>query len=114
MLIPGNSKFIILALFWNIACSLLRVEKLRNNLLILIVGLIALPKKKKVKKQFFIYSIPPMSKPVGGRWKGDHDLEMLAFILISEETLDWFPFMWLSGNKATNWLKDWNFNQEFR
>lgn len=50
-------------------------------------------KKKKVKKQFFIYSIPPMSKPVGGRWKGDHDLEMLAFILISEETLDWFPFM---------------------
>lgn len=105
MLIPGNSKFVIIALFWNVACSLRRVEKLRNNLLILTVGLIALP-PKKVKKQFFIYSKPPMSKPVGGRWKGGNDLEMLAFILISEETLDWFPFMWLSGNKATNWLKD--------
>lgn len=47
----------------------------------------------KSRKQLFIYFLPQVRKSVVGRWVGDQNLEMLPCVLITEETLDWFPLI---------------------
>lgn len=94
-----------IALFQNISYSAHKGKKWR----ILIAKSGVLPTIKSTK-QLFIYPVAQVNKSAGVRWTADHNLQMLTFILITEETLNWFPFT--CGRLATreeNCLKDYNF-----